>query len=128
MFLVEKGVDLIFGFKQRGSAALSAHNLFHYLSYEGAVDIDKITDDIERKAIEGHIQNFGQTPSQLIPKEPHPSINPKDDDGTLLEVSIYASVLIFSCGTFIDKQRARASGSMLRKLVLQYAEETIWWS
>lgn len=64
-------IDLIFGYKQRGPAALAAHNVFHYLSYEGSVDIDKVTDDLERKAIEGHIQNFGQTPSQLIVKEPH---------------------------------------------------------
>lgn len=66
-------IDLIFGCKQRGPAALAANNLFHYLCYEGSVDIDKVTDDLERKAIEGHIQNFGQTPSQLIVKEPHPS-------------------------------------------------------
>ena len=47
--------------------------MFHYLCYEGSVDIDKVEDELERSAIEGHIQNFGQTPSQLIPKEPHPS-------------------------------------------------------
>ena len=79
-------VDLIFGYLQRGQAALSAHNLFHYLSYEGSVDIDKITDDIEKKAIEGHIQNFGQTPSQLITKEPHPPRMSKITEGTTLEV------------------------------------------
>jgi hypothetical protein len=66
-------VDLIFGYKQRGPAAAEAHNIFHYLSYEGAVDIDKITDDVQRSAIEGHIQNFGQTPCQLIVKDPHPA-------------------------------------------------------
>ena len=66
-------IDLIFGYKQRGPAALAAHNLFHYLCYEGSVDIDKVEDDLERQAIEGHIQNFGQTPSQLLAKEPHPS-------------------------------------------------------
>ncbi|KAL7554274.1 hypothetical protein ACHAWF_017715 [Thalassiosira exigua] len=66
-------IDLIFGYKQRGPAALEAHNVFHYLSYEGSVDIDKVTDEVEKNAIEGHIQNFGQTPSQLIAKEAHPS-------------------------------------------------------
>lgn len=59
-------IDLIFGYKQRGPESAAAHNIFHYLSYEGAVDIDKITDEVQRSAIEGHIQNFGQTPSQLI--------------------------------------------------------------
>ena len=43
-------IDLIFGCKQRGPEAEAAHNLFHYLSYEGAVDLDKITDDIDRAA------------------------------------------------------------------------------
>ncbi len=65
-------IDLIFGYKQRGVEALAAHNVFHYLSYEGSVDIEKVQDEVERKAIEGHIQNFGQTPSQLLLKEPHP--------------------------------------------------------
>jgi len=66
-------VDLVFGFKQRGAAAAAANNIFHYLSYEGTVDLDKITDEVDRAATESHIQNFGQTPSQLILDEPHPS-------------------------------------------------------
>lgn len=66
-------IDLIFGFKQRGPEAEAAHNIFHHLSYEGSVDLDKIADDVDRQAAESHIQNFGQTPSQLIVAEPHPS-------------------------------------------------------
>lgn len=46
-------------------------NVFYYCTYEGAVDLDAITDERERKAIEGMINNFGQTPCQLI-KDPHP--------------------------------------------------------
>ena len=65
-------IDLIFGFKQRGPNAEAAHNVFHYLSYEGAIDMSKITDELERKATESQIQNFGQTPSQLITRDPHP--------------------------------------------------------
>lgn len=65
-------VDLIFGYKQRGPGAEAAHNIFHHLSYEGAVDLDKITDELDRRAAESHIQNFGQTPSQLLVKESHP--------------------------------------------------------
>jgi len=64
-------IDLIFGYKQRGPEAEAAHNVFHYLSYEGAVDLDKITDEIDRVATESHIQNFGQTPCQLLVNEPH---------------------------------------------------------
>jgi hypothetical protein len=40
-------------------------------SYEGAVDLDAISNPVEREAVEGMINNFGQTPSQLL-KEPHP--------------------------------------------------------
>jgi len=72
-------IDLIFGCKQRGPEAEAAHNLFHYLSYEGAVDLDKITDDIDRAATESHIQNFGQTPSQLLIKEAHSPRYPRSD-------------------------------------------------
>jgi len=32
----------------------------------GAVDLDAITDEKERKALEGMISNFGQTPCQLV--------------------------------------------------------------
>lgn len=66
-------VDLVFGYKQRGAEAEASHNVFHHLSYEGAVDLDKISDELDRIAAESHIQNFGQTPSQLLVKEPHPS-------------------------------------------------------
>jgi len=68
-------VDLIFGVKQRGDEAKKAHNNFHYLSYEGSVDLDKITNEVDRAATETHIQNFGVTPSQLLTKQPHPKRN-----------------------------------------------------
>ncbi|XP_043381670.1 neurobeachin-like protein 1 isoform X1 [Chelonia mydas] len=64
-------IDLIFGYKQRGPAAAEALNVFYYCTYEGAVDLDALTDEKERKALEGMINNFGQTPCQLL-KEPHP--------------------------------------------------------
>ena len=72
-------IDLIFGYKQRGEEAEAAHNIFHHLSYEGAVDLDKITDEVDRVAAESHIQNFGQTPSQLSVLDPHPSRLPADE-------------------------------------------------
>ncbi|XP_012928023.1 neurobeachin-like protein 2 isoform X5 [Heterocephalus glaber] len=64
-------IDLIFGYKQRGPAAEEALNVFYYCTYEGAVDLDHVADERERKALEGIISNFGQTPCQLL-KEPHP--------------------------------------------------------
>ncbi|KAH3748986.1 hypothetical protein DPMN_183475 [Dreissena polymorpha] len=37
----------------------------------GAVDLDAVKNDVERKALEGMINNFGQTPCQLL-RDPHP--------------------------------------------------------
>lgn len=33
-------------YKQRGKEAIAANNVFFYITYEGAVDIDKITDPV----------------------------------------------------------------------------------
>ncbi|KAJ3119166.1 hypothetical protein HK098_005710, partial [Nowakowskiella sp. JEL0407] len=64
-------IDLIFGYKQQGEEAINSFNVFHYLSYEGAITIDSINDPIEKQAIIGIINNFGQTPKQIF-KKPHP--------------------------------------------------------
>ncbi|CAH0481759.1 unnamed protein product [Peronospora belbahrii] len=67
-------IDLIFGCKQRGEAAIEANNLFYYLSYEGSVDLEKITDPVEKCSFEAQIQEFGQTPKLLF-SGAHPSRN-----------------------------------------------------
>uniref|UniRef100_A0A4W3K3F3 Neurobeachin n=1 Tax=Callorhinchus milii TaxID=7868 RepID=A0A4W3K3F3_CALMI len=64
-------IDLIFGYKQRGPEAVRGLNVFHYLTYEGSVNLDSITDTALREAMEAQIQNLGQMPSQLL-IEPHP--------------------------------------------------------
>ncbi|XP_032665465.1 neurobeachin isoform X5 [Odontomachus brunneus] len=64
-------IDLIFGYKQKGPEAIRATNVFYYLTYEGSVELDTITDPMIREAVENQIKNFGQTPSQLL-MEPHP--------------------------------------------------------
>ncbi|CAD6262757.1 unnamed protein product [Miscanthus lutarioriparius] len=53
-------------YKQRGKEAIMANNVFFYITYEGTVDIDKITDPVERRATQDQIAYFGQTPSQLL--------------------------------------------------------------
>ena len=40
-------IDLIFGWKQQGPAAADAVNVFHYLFYEGNVDIFAIEDPLQ---------------------------------------------------------------------------------
>lgn len=42
-------LDLIFGYKQNGPLAESSANVFYYLTYEGAVDLDDISDPVQRK-------------------------------------------------------------------------------
>ncbi|VAH50628.1 unnamed protein product [Triticum turgidum subsp. durum] len=59
-------IDLIFGYKQRGKDAVMANNVFFYITYEGTVDIDKIADPVQRRAMQDQIAYFGQTPSQLL--------------------------------------------------------------
>jgi hypothetical protein len=64
-------IDLVFGYKQRGEAAIEATNVFQHLSYGGARDLDKIDDQVERLATIGIIHSFGQTPHQVFTKA-HP--------------------------------------------------------
>ncbi len=42
------------------------HSCFLFGSSAGAVDLDAIANETERKALEGIISNFGQTPCQLL--------------------------------------------------------------
>ncbi|PIO32486.1 hypothetical protein AB205_0025480, partial [Aquarana catesbeiana] len=57
-------IDLIFGYKQQGPAAVDAVNVFHHLFYEGQVDIYNINDPLKETATIGFINNFGQIPKQ----------------------------------------------------------------
>ncbi|EXB79620.1 BEACH domain-containing protein lvsC [Morus notabilis] len=68
-------IDLVFGYKQRGKPAVEAANIFYYLTYEGAVDLDTMEDDLQRSAVEDQIANFGQTPIQIFRKK-HPRRGP----------------------------------------------------
>ncbi|PWA45076.1 BEACH domain-containing protein [Artemisia annua] len=71
-------IDLIFGYKQRGKEAISANNVFFYITYEGTVDIDKIVDPVQQRAMQDQIAYFGQTPSQLL-TTPHIKRMPLSD-------------------------------------------------
>ncbi|CAN6557192.1 hypothetical protein C1H46_045303 [Malus baccata] len=43
-----------------------ANNFFFYITYEGTVDIDKISDPVQQRATQDQIAYFGQTSSQLL--------------------------------------------------------------
>ena len=64
-------IDLIFGYKQRGPAAVEAQNVFYHICYEGSVDLDTLDDPMMLAAAESQILNFGIVPSRLL-RTPHP--------------------------------------------------------
>lgn len=83
-------IDLIFGYKQRGSEAIKADNLFHPLTYEGAVDIEKERDPARRRAILIQINEFGQTPAKIF-DGPHPARLPLEERRRLSSSSSFAA-------------------------------------
>lgn len=82
-------IDLVFGCKQRGEAAVENLNVFHHLSYAGASDLDRITDANERAITAGVIHNFGQTPHQVFNK-PHPAREYTQCSTRRLDTSIFS--------------------------------------
>ncbi|KAK5632323.1 hypothetical protein RRF57_008037 [Xylaria bambusicola] len=82
-------IDLVFGNKQRGEAAVENLNVFHHLSYYGAKDLDNIADSEERHATTSIIHNFGQTPHQVFAK-PHPPRENTSFPAKRLDTSCYA--------------------------------------
>ena len=69
---LHRWINLVFGFEQRGPNAVRAHNVFYYLTYPGAVDIEAEKDPYIRKAISLQIAHFGQCPEQLDARDPWP--------------------------------------------------------
>lgn len=43
-------IDLVFGYKQTGPNAVAAKNVFYYLTYENAINIESIEDSLQREA------------------------------------------------------------------------------
>ena len=69
---INNWIDLIFGFKQRGTEAVKHMNIFFPLTYEDALVVENIEDKEERVSIETQIAHFGQNPCQIIGNNPHP--------------------------------------------------------
>lgn len=68
---INEWIDLIFGFKQIGTSAITFDNVFYYLTYQENVNFDRPMSRVERAALEVQISEFGQTPLQLF-EEKHP--------------------------------------------------------
>jgi len=76
---INEWIDLIYGYKQRGNAAIESMNLFHPLTY--GIDENKSADSHTKRAQYDAITNFGQCPTQIM-NVPHPKrteiYKPKD--------------------------------------------------
>nr|XP_061794523.1 WD repeat- and FYVE domain-containing protein 4-like [Nerophis lumbriciformis] len=72
-------IDLIFGYRQQGPAAVESINTFHPYFYakRGRQDVK---DPLIKSTIMGYVSNFGQIPKQLFNK-PHPPRSSTKKDG-----------------------------------------------
>ena len=82
-------IDLVFGYKQTGKEAVNAANVFYHLTYEGSVDMESISDPVQRHSYEDQIREFGQTPSKLF-TAPHP-VRLSREDALRAQASVQSS-------------------------------------
>ena len=71
-------IDLIFGSKQQGSAAVKALNVFHPATYRGRnLEHERFHDEISLSALRTMVRTYGQMPNQLFfsPHLPHLNIS-----------------------------------------------------
>jgi hypothetical protein len=121
-------IDLIFGYKQTGKPAIDALNVFYFLTYEGAINLMNITDPVERNSIIAQINEYGQTPRQLIRKA-HPEKKKNEKSLALFTTPILLKNLVanqygivFSARDQLSK-RERISGLRIKEnLFEKYAQ------
>ncbi|XP_044069032.1 WD repeat- and FYVE domain-containing protein 4 isoform X3 [Siniperca chuatsi] len=73
-------IDLIFGYRQQGPAAVESVNSFHPYFYAQR-GRQNAKDPVIKSTILGYISNFGQVPKQLFTK-PHPSRSGSKKEGS----------------------------------------------
>uniref|UniRef100_UPI0037E89D37 WD repeat- and FYVE domain-containing protein 4 isoform X2 n=1 Tax=Semicossyphus pulcher TaxID=241346 RepID=UPI0037E89D37 len=72
-------IDLIFGYRQQGPAAVESVNTYHPYFYAQSSKKDA-KDPVIKSTILGYVSNFGQVPKQLFTK-PHPPRSGSKKDG-----------------------------------------------
>ena len=91
---------------------MKAVNVFHYLTYEGAVDIDAISDPVVLNSTIGIINNFGQTPKQIF-KRPHPARKPPRPLHANMQLSKLSNLERLVCAAFPLRELGRPVGGIL---------------
>ncbi|CAI4228779.1 unnamed protein product [Auanema sp. JU1783] len=71
-------IDLIFGFKQTGKAALEALNVFHPATYLGRLNADELPDELAQSALRTMVKSYGQMPIQIFNSALQSCSNTKD--------------------------------------------------
>lgn len=85
--MLPRWIDLVFGCRSRGEAAMEADNLFHPITYMGPTDLASMQSEEERFQAELQATEFGIVPDQLF-HGPHPQRHEsaKDDDFISLDI------------------------------------------
>lgn len=82
--MLPRWIDLIFGVKSRGEAAMEASNLFHPMAYLGPKELKEMDSDEQRFQAELQAVEFGIVPDMLF-SQPHPlREDPADPDDCVL--------------------------------------------
>ncbi|KAF2743345.1 beach-domain-containing protein [Sporormia fimetaria CBS 119925] len=110
---LHKWIDLIFGYQQRGEAAIEAANVYRHQSYQGAVDLDVIDDQRWEENIQV-IHNFGQTPYQVF-QRPHPQKDVKQLPGNSTRLDTAVESLTRIPGTLLEAHDPITSLAFLTK-------------
>ncbi|EAY05306.1 Beige/BEACH domain containing protein [Trichomonas vaginalis G3] len=92
---IENGIDLIFGFKQTGTAAIQAQNVFMPTLYHNYV----MKEDVDPETISLQLENWGQCPIQLFKKKHQSKTslieNPSENFDVFENNSIFSNLICY---------------------------------